>query len=130
MKRSYNDKLFRTIDPNHIYAWNWMPSKGKSGGILCGVKIEKFEVNKVNEYEFALSAEITDKKTKEKTKLVTVYGPAHDGKKEQFLSELSNICAKDDLPMLLGGDFNIQRYSDEKTNHYVEIGFLTCSTGL
>jgi hypothetical protein len=62
--------------------------------------------------------------------LVTVYGPTHYDKKEWFLSELSNIYAKDDLPMLLGGDFNILRYSDEKTNHSMEIGFLTCSTGL
>jgi hypothetical protein len=45
---------------------------------------------------------------------VTVYGPAHDDKREQFLSELSNICAKDDVPTLLGGDFNILRYSSEK----------------
>jgi endonuclease/exonuclease/phosphatase family metal-dependent hydrolase len=43
-----------------------------------------------------------------------VYGPAHDDKREQFLSELSGICAKDDVPTLLGGDFNILRYSSEK----------------
>jgi hypothetical protein len=60
---------------------------------------------------------------------VTVYGTAHDDKREQFLSKLLVICAKDDIPLLLGGDFNILRYSDEKTNPFVEIDTVTCSIG-
>jgi hypothetical protein len=76
---------------------------GSTGGILCGVKIERFEVIKVIEHEFAIIAEILDKKFKKKMRLVTVYVPAHDDKKEQFLTELSNICARDDLPLFWRG---------------------------
>jgi hypothetical protein len=50
--------------------------------------------------------------------LVIVYGPAHDDIKEQFLIELSNICAQSDLPLLLGGDFNIIRYSGGKNRNF------------
>jgi hypothetical protein len=48
----------------------------------------------VIEHEFSISADVVDMKTKKKTKLVIVYGPAHDDKKEQFLTELSTICAQ------------------------------------
>jgi hypothetical protein len=46
-----------------------------------------------------------------------VYGPAHDDKKEQFLTELSTICAKNDLPLLVG-ETNILRYSDENNKNF------------
>jgi hypothetical protein len=58
-----------------------LPSNGRSRGILCGVKIEEFEAIKVEEHEFAVTAEVKEK-TKQKLRLVTVYGPAHDDKKE------------------------------------------------
>jgi hypothetical protein len=32
--------------------------------------------------------------------------------------ELSNICAKNDLPMIVGGDFNILRDSSEKNKTF------------
>jgi hypothetical protein len=41
-----------------------LPSKGRSGGILFGVKLERFDI-KVIEYEFAISAEVLDKNQKE-----------------------------------------------------------------
>jgi hypothetical protein len=47
-----------------------------------------------------------------------VYGPAHDENKEQFLSELSNICAPKKFTSPGGGDFNIIRYNDEKNKNF------------
>jgi hypothetical protein len=34
-------------------------SNGKSGGILCGIKKEKFEIVRVDEKEFLLAVEVT-----------------------------------------------------------------------
>jgi hypothetical protein len=59
-----------------------------------------------------------DKKYQNRLRLVTIYGPAQDEKKEKFLTELSNICAKCDLPMIVGGDFNILRFSNEKNKPF------------
>jgi hypothetical protein len=64
MKKSYIDKFFRIIDPNGNYAWHWLPSKGRSGGILCGLKKENFELIKVVDHEFAVEAQVLDKKLK------------------------------------------------------------------
>jgi hypothetical protein len=47
MKRKYTDKFFRNIDPNRFYAWLWLPSQGRSGGILCGIKKENMDLIKV-----------------------------------------------------------------------------------
>jgi hypothetical protein len=116
MKRKYTDKFFRNIDPNRLYAWHWLPSQGRSGGILCGIKKENFDIIKVIEHEFAVEAEVWDKKVKISLRLITIYGPAHEERRDQFLRELSTICAKNDLPMIVGGDFNILRYSNEKKN--------------
>jgi hypothetical protein len=61
-----------------------------------------FDIIKIVEHEFAIEAEVLDKGTQRHLRMITVYGPAHDEKKEQFLVELSTICAKADLPMLVG----------------------------
>jgi hypothetical protein len=103
MRKKYTHKFLRKFDPHQNYTWHWLPSNGRSWGILCGVKTEEFEVIKVEEHEFVVTAEVLDKKSKQKMRLVTVYGPAHDDKKEQFLTELSTICARNDLPLLVGG---------------------------
>jgi exonuclease III len=118
MKRKYTDKFFRNIDPNRFYAWHWLPSQGRSGGILCGIKKENLDLIKVTEHEFAIEAEVWDKKIKISLRLVIIYGPAHEERREQFLRELSTICAKNDLPMIVGGDFNILRYSSEKNKTF------------
>ena len=39
-----NDSLLRKFDPNQDYLWMWNPSKGKSGGILVGILLERFDV--------------------------------------------------------------------------------------
>jgi endonuclease/exonuclease/phosphatase family metal-dependent hydrolase len=47
--------------------------------------------------------------------LVSVYGAAHDVHKPAFLRELVNL-AKDNLhPIIIGGDFNLLRYPQEKS---------------
>jgi hypothetical protein len=46
--------------------------------------------------------------------LVMVYGPAHEDRRDLFLTELAGICAKIKISTLIGGDFNILRYINEK----------------
>jgi hypothetical protein len=46
--------------------------------------------------------------------LVFVYGAAQEGDKEMFLAELGAVCSNQRNRMLIGGDFNILRFSFEK----------------
>jgi hypothetical protein len=47
---------------------------------------------------------------------VVVYGPAQDEHKESFLAELVNMCSHKNLPLVMGGDYNILRHPSEKNN--------------
>jgi hypothetical protein len=49
--------------------------------------------------------------------LIAVYGAAQDGFKKAFLTELVQLCSKESLLVLVGGDFNIIRNLQEKNNH-------------
>src|SRR3954467_11629097 len=48
--------------------------------------------------------------------LVAVYGAAQPELKPDFLADLVRICGSEQLPILVGGDFNIIRRRDEKNN--------------
>jgi exonuclease III len=43
-----------------------------------------------------------------------VYGSAHEEDKMDFLIELSSFCSKNREPIMIGGNFNIIRYSNER----------------
>jgi hypothetical protein len=73
---------------------------------------------------------VQDKSPKKNLKLVMVYGPAHEDRRELFLTKLVEICSTIKIPTLIGGDFNILRFSNEKTKTLSATDLLTCSTGL
>ena len=81
---------------------------------MCGVNLDRFDVIKFIEATFSLKAIVQDKKEKMTLSLVTVYGPAHEENRYLFLTELSQICSTNTYPMILGGDFNILRFSSDK----------------
>ena len=43
-----------------------------------------------------------------------MYGDAQKEHKSRFLSELSAVCSRSQVPLLIGGDFNILRKVEEK----------------
>lgn len=53
--------------------------------------------------------------------LMNVYGPAHQEGREIFLSELGDAISKCVYPLLMGGDFNMYRYSSDKSNGVVDV---------
>ena len=65
-----------------------------------------------------LQLKFLTKKLKKNICLVSVYGPAQEEGKEAFLTELANICFKNKEPMLIGGDFNILRFSEDKNKAF------------
>lgn len=123
MQQDVDDKTLRQIDPNQIYLWKWLPSNGKSGGILVGINLEFLDVGGFFEGDFMLQMNLWDKKLRTKWNLITVYGAALEDRKDDFLAELANVCGKNKEPFIVGGDFNIIRLQHEKnktggTNRY------------
>ena len=61
---------------SYKFVWQWLPTNGRSGGILMGVKEEKFEVEDMDRGEFFLSMTITDRTSHFCWEVSIVYGPA------------------------------------------------------
>ena len=123
MKKSYSEIFFRKLDSTKEFSWHWTPSSGKSGGMLSGIKNDRFEVENFDNGEFMIIANVFDKSLRKHWTLANIYGPAQDEFKESFLSELSNFCFKAKYPILMGGDFNILRFSFDKNKKFVENNF-------
>lgn len=71
-----DDSLLRKFDPSQEFLWMWNPSKGKSGGILVGVRIELYDVGSFKQGEYMLQLNLWDKSNKIKWNLLIVYGAA------------------------------------------------------
>jgi exonuclease III len=114
MKKQVDVPICREFDPNNKYTWIWSPSVGKSGGILCGIKSSRFDVNSFKVSRHFVKANVFDKKLKHNYWLVLVYGAAQLTGRESFLVELADICTNLLIPTVIGGDFNILRFGNEK----------------
>jgi hypothetical protein len=113
IKRKYASSFFRRIDPGNQFSWKWIPSVGRTGGILGGFRNSRIDILDTVMGRFYISVTLQDLKIQKKWKLVLVYGVAQDADKEEFLVELGDICCNQNLPMLIGGDFNILRFSSD-----------------
>ena len=111
---SIDDNTLRKFDPNGLYLWKWIPSRGKSGGILSGINTDLMDVGGFCEGNYILQLDLWDKQLKQKWNFLNVYGAAQEMNKNEFLAELARFCNKNKLPFLIGGDFNIIRFATEK----------------
>jgi hypothetical protein len=107
MQADIEDKTIRKIDPHKNYLWKWIPSEGRSGGLLSGININSLDVGSFSEGKFILQLNMWDKYQKKKCNFLNVYGAPHDGDKEEFLRELASFYNKKKEPYVVGGDFNI-----------------------
>ena len=82
MQPNIDDRFPKNIDPIQSYLWKWTPSNGRSGGILVGISIDRFDVSSYFEGEMNL----WDKKEMTKWNLITVYGIAQN----VFSAEIRN----------------------------------------
>ena len=82
-----------------------LPPRGRSGGILLGVRCEVLEVINVVWGDFAVKFWVRLKLDGFRWSLVAVYGEAQPELKPDFLADLVRICGDETLPILVGGDF-------------------------
>jgi hypothetical protein len=113
MKIKIDASVWRKFDVDGAYIWLWSPSVGRSGGILCGIK-SRFNVLNIFVGRYFVKAKVHEKQNQKDYWLITVYGAAQVADKDIFLQDLTNICDNLDITALVGGDFNILRFADEK----------------
>uniref|UniRef100_M8BGV6 Putative 60S ribosomal protein L14 n=1 Tax=Aegilops tauschii TaxID=37682 RepID=M8BGV6_AEGTA len=109
-----------TISWGVEFDWHCLPPRGRSGGILLGVKCESLEVVNVVYGDFAVKFRVRSKIDGFRWALVAVYGAAQPEFKPDLLADLVKICGDERLLILVGEgegvDFNIIRRGEEKNN--------------
>ena len=90
---------------------------------MSGVRKDKFDIENFDSGDFIIIANVFDKSLKKNWSLANVYGPAQDEFKDSFLAELSSFCFKAKYPVLIGGDFNILRFSSDKNKKFHDNNF-------
>ena len=113
-KNQFSDSWLSSIAGNKLFAWFSSPPNGRSGGLLVGFNSEVFDVREHEAGEFMIHTLVLHRETNFIWNFVNVYGAAQKDHKNRFLSELSSFCLRSQVPLLIGGDFNIIRKAEEK----------------
>ena len=114
MVEHIEEKTLRKIDPRVSYLWKWIPSRGRSGGILNGVNLDLMDVGGFHEGKYLIHLNLWDKQLKRKWDFLNIYGAAQEENKNEFLAEFVRFYNGVNVPYLVGGDFNIIIFSSKK----------------
>jgi hypothetical protein len=39
----FSEAMLRKIDPGKLYLWDWISARGRSGGVLTGISLDRFD---------------------------------------------------------------------------------------
>jgi exonuclease III len=120
MKSSFSPADLRVIDPLSKFAWHHSLVMGHSGGMLLGVNEDSFDVLGWGSGAFFLRVDVRQLDTSKEWSLFVVYGPANHRRSGDFLAELSHAVGACPLPLVVGGDFNLIRGSEDKNNDNID----------
>ena len=119
-KKTISDSYLKSIVGNRMFEWNSLPAVGTAGGILVGVDVDFFEIISWEIKDFSVSVIVRIKACGAVVRVITVYGSSYDDKKEAFISELHELFTNWDGPAMVGGDFNLVRSQEDKSNGNVD----------
>jgi exonuclease III len=114
IKQDFDDWELKEMAGNQDFSWRWSPVRGHLGGMILGIRNDDFEIEQVELGTYFLATQIRNRNTNFRSWVVNVYGPAQHENSGGFLQELSDFCGKENLPILLGGDFNLIRCDKER----------------
>ena len=108
------DQDIRDITGSSRWSWDYLPSVGASGGIVVLWNSVWIDVININKGIFSISLNCISKDDQFSWLLTGVYGPNGGPRRRTFWNELDNICVNNQLPWVLGGDFNVIKCSNDK----------------
>ena len=115
-KESFSPNDFSAIVGMDRFNWNFLPASGHSGGILIGSNKDIFDFVAFDHGIFWASVVLSHKAQNTLCEFIVVYGPADHSLSPLFLNELSLKIDACNLPMVIGGDFNLLRCPNDKSN--------------
>ena len=115
-KDFFSPGLLRSFTGNVPFDWCFVPARETAGGILVGANSDIFKLTVCEILRFSVSVMLSYIKIGFSWKLVVVYGSPYEEGKQAFLGELHSVMNKWSCPTLIGGDFNLVRFSSDKSN--------------
>jgi hypothetical protein len=82
--------------------------------VLIGFPDSVFEVDTVEIGSFFISASVLRRADRMKLEIMGIYGPTDHASSVHFLDEISNKVARSNLPIIMGGDFNLMCIPEDK----------------
>lgn len=89
--------------------WFWIPARGHSGGLAVGINSDLFEIEQSMMLQYSIWVLVRNRTTNFRFWVVDIYGPAQHELSADFISEISEVCSKEELPFVMGGYFNLIR---------------------
>ena len=114
-KCDFSASLLNRLAGGVDFAWISRLPRGRSGGLLLGVRKYTMEVLSSSDWEFHIKLHIHNKADHFTWSLVTIFGATQNEHKPDFLHELVNIAKHNPHPIIIGGDFNLLRFPHEKS---------------
>lgn len=119
-KETFTARSLKSIS-NKFDLWFWVPSKGRSGGILFGGDSSQFKYISHSVHTFYLDLRLECKLDGQQWQITIVYGPVDRTKKKAFWDELELLRNTLTLPWILCGDFNAIRHRTDKSGPLFDI---------
>jgi hypothetical protein len=119
-KEEFTNSFLKNLLGNRNFVWNFLPAVGTSGGILVGINADLLEVLAWEIKTFSVSAVVKKRRNDYICRITTVYGSAYEDKKQEFISELHELFLNWEGPALIGGDFNLVRFLEDKNNGNID----------
>jgi hypothetical protein len=115
-RSDFMPKFLKNLCGGRDFLWHSKAPHGRLEGILVGVDQQLFDIGSIDEGEFYVKFQLSNKSDGFKWALAVVYGPTQVAHKENFLGELVRMCSQENLPLIVGGDYNILGHPFEKKN--------------
>ena len=119
LKQNFSDLELSSLESGEKFFWHWKGSDSRSGGLLLGIKDSILEVGGVDQGDFFISAKLLHRASNFKFEFIGVYGPADHVRSAEFLSELEQKVSSCQIPVVIGGDFNLIRGARDKNNNNI-----------
>jgi hypothetical protein len=124
-RKGFSDSVLRNLCAGRNFLCHCKELRGRSGGILLGIDLDTFDIGAIGEGDFYVKFHLCNKDISFKWALVAIYDPAQANLKEWFLTEMVHLCSHEQLPILVGADFNMLRNpSDKNKDSYERWPFL------
>jgi hypothetical protein len=102
-RRDFTQSFLDRLSGGVNFVWHSRLPRGRSGGILVGIKTDTMDVLACSDGDFHVKLHIRNKLDNFTWSIVAVYGAAQEEFKADFLREMVNLAKDNTYPIIIGG---------------------------